>query len=252
MTTLFRVIHSLYAFLVFIAMFILLFPFFLVFSLNRRWHFMAYRLDYIWARIYFPLALFRTKVEFKGKKPGKGPVIYCANHFSYLDIPSMGLLPKQACFVGKASIKKTPLFGYMFRSLHIAVNRSSVRDRVRAYKRYAEAIRDGKSLFIYPEGGIVSNEIPVQAHYKDGAFRVAIEENVPIVPITIPYNWRVLPDGIWTLQNNYIKLIVHEPICTNNLTLDDVQILKTKVHSIIQSQIEEENHLTTKEFVQAT
>ena len=203
--------------------------------------------------MYFPVSLFRTKVVFKGDKPGKGPVIYCLNHFSYLDIPSTGLLPKQACFVGKASIKKVPLFGYMFGSLHIAVDRSSVKDRGRAYQRYAEAIQEGKSLFIYPEGGIRSTNVPVQAPYKDGAFRVAIEEQVPIVPVTLPFNWKVLPDGIWTLQNNFIKLVVHEPIDTKGMTMDEMPELKEKVYRIIQNQIEVENKLIPREeLVQAT
>lgn len=214
---------------------------------------MAYRVDHWWAKVYFPLSLFKTKVVFEGKKPGKGPVIYCLNHFSYLDIPSTGLLPKQACFVGKASIKKVPLFGYMFRTLHIAVNRESIKDRARAYKKYAIAIEQGKSLFIYPEGGIRSQNIPVQASYKDGAFRVAIEQQVPLVPVTLPYNWKVLPDGMWTLQGSYIKLVVHEPIDTKGMTLDDLAGLKEKVYTIIQNRIElENNRVTQEELVQAT
>lgn len=251
--TLLRRIHSIYAFLVFVLLFILLFPFFLLASFNPKWNFLAYRLDYWWAKIYFPLALFRTEVEHKGELPNKEPVIYCLNHFSYLDIPSTGLLPKQACFVGKASIKKVPLFGYMFKTLHIAVNRSSIKDRAAAYKKYATAIQQGKSLFIYPEGGIISKNIPVQAPYKDGAFRVAIEQQVPIVPVTLPYNWKVLPDGVWTIQSNYIKLVVHEPISTKGMTLTDLNELKNKVHHIIQEQIELDNNLVPeKEFAPAT
>ena len=253
MMTLLRRIHSLYAFLVFVVLFILLFPFFLIASFHPKWHFGAYRLDYLWARIYFPLSFFRTNVEFKGKQPGKEPVIYCLNHFSYLDIPSTGLLPKQACFVGKASIKKVPLFGYMFKTLHIAVNRASIKDRGRAYKKYANAIQQGKSLFIYPEGGIISKKIPTQAPYKDGAFRVAIEQQVPIVPVTLPYNWKVLPDNEWTLQSNYIKLVVHDPIPTKGMTIEDMAELKNKVYHIIQNQIELENDLIAEnEFVTAT
>jgi 1-acyl-sn-glycerol-3-phosphate acyltransferase len=182
-------------------------------------------------------------VIFKGERPGNGPVIYCANHFSTLDIPSMTLLPKQACFVGKQSITKLPLFGYMFKTLHITVNRNSFKDRGRVYQKYKEAINTGKSLFIFPEGGISSTNIPKQSNYKEGAFKAAIELNVPIIPVTIPTNWKVLPDGDWLLKGNRIKLIVHNPIDTTHMALEDVSTLKEEVRNLIQDTIDEQNDL---------
>jgi len=248
-----RFFHTIYVILVFTILFLLIFPFFLLFSLNVKWHKWAYKLDHLWALIYFPLVFIKTQIKYIGKQPGEGPVIYCANHFSTIDIPSLALLPKQACYVGKASIKKVPLFGYMFKTLHITVNRSSLKDRGRAYKNYAEAISQGKSLFIYPEGGISSRQIPKQSSYKDGAFRIAIEQKVPIVPITIPFNWQVLPDGEWLIKKYFIKLVVHEPIDTSGLTLKDLPVLKEKVYAIIQNQIDVENNIVAQEqLVKAT
>jgi len=238
-----RFLHTIYSFLLFVLSFLLLFPFFLVFSFNKNWHHLAYKLDHLWALVYFPACFFKTEVQFVGIKPGVGPVIYCANHFSSIDIPSLALLPKQACYVGKESIKKIPLFGYMFRTLHIVVNRSSFKDRGRVYKKYIEAIKEGKSLFIYPEGGIASTNIPEQSHYKDGAFRLAISQKIPIVPITISNNWNVLPDGEWLFKDYFIKLIVHEPIETVKLDIKDAPILKEKVRNIIQNRIEQENKI---------
>ncbi len=238
-----QLIHTVYAILWFIVSFLMLFPFYLIFSINENLHHLAYKLDHIWAVIYFPLCFFRTKIQFDGEKPDTGPVIYCANHFSTMDIPSLALLPKQACYVGKESITKLPLFGYMFKTLHITVNRGSFKDRGRVYKKYMEAIEQGKSLFIYPEGGITSTIIPEQSNYKDGAFRVAIEHQIPIVPLTISNNWKVLPDGDWLLKDNFIKIIVHEPIETTNLTSKDAPALKKQVRSLIQDRIYLENNL---------
>jgi len=218
----------------------------MVLSLNNKWHHWAYKLDHLWAVFYFPMSFFRTDIRFKGERPGKGPVVYCANHFSTMDIPSLALLPKQACYVGKESIRKIPLFGYMFRKIHITVDRSSFKDRGRTYKKYADAINEGKSLFIYPEGGISSTIIPEQAKYKDGAFRIAIEQSVPIVPISITNNYNVLPDGDWLIKGNKIKLIVHEPIETANLTIQDIPALKEKVRNLIQNQINSENNIVSE------
>lgn len=237
-------LHTIYAIFLFIVSVLILFPFFFIIGLNKKWHHLAYKLDYLWATFYFPLSFFQTQIVFEGEKPGNGPVIYCANHFSTMDIPSMSLLPKQACYVGKESITKLPLFGYMFKTLHITINRSSFKDRGRAYKKFKEAINQGKSLFIFPEGGISSLQIPEQSNYKDGAFKLAIACNVPIVPVSIPYNWNVLPDGDWLIKKNKIKLIVHNPIETTHLSDIDVKMLKTKVRAIIQESINKENEIT--------
>lgn len=242
--SLLRLLHTIYIVFLFIVSVIVLFPFFLIIGLNKKWHHLAYKLDHLWATFYFPLSFLKTEIVFEGEKPGKGPVIYCANHFSTMDIPSMGLLPKQACYVGKESITKLPLFGYMFKTLHITVNRMSFKDRGRAYKKFNEAINQGKSLFIFPEGGINSNNIPQQSNYKDGAFKLAIEHQIPIIPVSIPNNWKVLPDGDWLIKENKIKLIVHNPIETSNLKPENKHMLKEKVRRIIQESINKENGLS--------
>ncbi len=236
-----RLLHTIYTFFFFVVSVVVLFPFFVVFGFKAKWHHLAYKLDHLWATVYFPLCFFKTDVIFKGKRPENGPVIYCANHFSTIDIPSMALLPKQACYVGKTSISKLPLFGYMFKTLHITVDRASFRDKGRAYQKYNKAINQGKSLFIFPEGGINSLQIPEQSKYKVGAFKLAIENNIPIVPVSIPHNWKILPDGDWLIKGNKIKLIVHEPVETKHLGAGDVQKLKVKVREIIQTSINAEN-----------
>ncbi len=238
-----RLLHTIYAIFLFVVSVIVLFPFFFLFGLNPKWHFLAYKLDNYWASVYFPLCFFRTQVVFEGEKPDGNPVIYCANHFSTMDIPSMALLPKQACYVGKESITKLPLFGYMFKTLHITIDRASFRDKGRVYQKYKKAIGQGKSLFIFPEGGISSAKIPEQSNYKEGAFKLAIELKVPIVPVSIPYNWQVLPDGDWLIKQNKIKLIVHKPIDTANLEAQDMRMLKDKVRNIIQASINKENNI---------
>ncbi len=241
----FQLLHTIYTIFWFVISFLMLFPFFLIFSLTKKWHHLAYKLNHLWAIIYFPLCFFKTEIQFEGVKLNANPVIYCANHFSAMDIPSLALLPKQACYVGKESIAKLPLFGYMFKTLHITVNRGSFRDKGRAFQKYKGALNQGKSLFIYAEGGIKSTNIPEQANYKDGAFKVAIEQKIPIVPITISNNWKVLPDGDWLIKDNFIKIIVHKPIITSNLSSKDTRQLKEKVRSLIQCRINTENNIVS-------
>ncbi len=237
-----RWLHTFYAAILFFLTFLMFFPAFLLLAQNERWHKYAYRLTRIWGWFYFFLAGIRVTIENQNQQPWSRPCVYVANHFSYADIASIPLLTNDACFVGKQSIAKAPLFGYYFRSLHITVNRASMRDRARVLEESITAIKKGKSLIIFPEGGIRSDNPPYQARYLDGAFRAAIANGVPVVPITLPNNWRVLPDdGKFLLLDHRIAIIVHQAIATDNLTEADVPALRDKVFAIIQQELLQRN-----------
>jgi 1-acyl-sn-glycerol-3-phosphate acyltransferase len=177
------------------------------------------------------------KTEYRFKLNTKSQYIFCPNHTSYMDIPTMGLNKHNTIFVSKSDIKKVPLFGYMYSKLHILVDRKKLKSRYTSMVRSIEAIDEGKSLVIYPEGGILSKHPPHMADFKDGAFRVAIEKQIPIVPVTIPYNWIILPDNEFLLQWHKVKVIFHEPVSTQGLTINDVDALKQKVRAIINEEL---------------
>ena len=167
--------------------------------------------------------------------------IFCPNHFSYLDIPTMGLNPINAVFVGKNDMESIPLFGYMYKKLHITVNRTSLKSRVNTVLASMKAIDDGKSLVIYPEGGMLTTNPPQMCAFKDGAFRTAIEKQIAIVPVTIPYNWIILPDQKKIrLHAGKVKVIFHKPIETIGMTLEDVPQLKQLVFSIIDTELKKQ------------
>lgn len=164
--------------------------------------------------------------------------VFCVNHFSYLDIATMGFLPRPFIFIGKASIRKVPLFGYMFRKLHITVNRQSLKDRYATYQKSSEAIDQGKDLVIFPEGGIVTNRPPHMAKFKEGAFKTAIAKGVPIVPVTLPNNWIILPDnGQFLPTLRRCSMIIHEPISTVGLSEKDVPALREKCFQVIDAEL---------------
>jgi len=151
----------------------------------------------------------------------------------------MGLNPVNAIFVGKNSMEKVPLFGFMYRKLHITVDRRSLRSRGNTVLNSLKAIDDGKSLVIYPEGGMNSTEPPKMIHFKDGAFRTAIEKQIPVVPVTIPFNWIILPDQKpLRLRRGKVKVVFHDPIETKGMTNEDVKKLKSEVYSVIASELE--------------
>lgn len=236
-------IYSVYGFVAFAMIFFALLPLFILFIQRKAWHKHTHTLNRWWAQIFLFVVGIPVKREFRSPIHQDQAYVFCANHFSWLDIVLMGLTPPYFVFVGKKSIEKAPIFGYMYRNLHILVDRHSGRSRYETYQRCREAVQEGKSIAIFAEGGIRSKKPPEMATFKEGAFRIAIEQQIPIVPVTIPFNWIILSDQdmgrvVW----HPAKIIFHEPIPTTGLTLEDTETLKEQVFGIIQKELNKQNH----------
>jgi len=146
--------------------------------------------------------------------------IFCPNHFSYLDIVLIYVaIPIYFHTMGKAELKKVPLFNRFFKRMNIPVNRESVTDSHRAFMRAGSDLDKGISITLFPEGGIQSH-FPQMARFKNGPFRLAIEKQVPIVPISFLDNWLLLPDDFRRSvgRPGLSRVIIHEPIETKGMT----------------------------------
>lgn len=134
------------------------------------------------------------------------------------------------------------MFGFMYRNLHITVDRSKLTSKYGSYTRSLDALNEGKSLMIFPEGGIISTDPPNMSRFKDGAFRLAIEKQIAIVPVTLPYNWIILPEAPMLLRWKKLQLIFHEPIDPSTYTVRDVDVLKTRVYNVIDQELKNFNN----------
>jgi 1-acyl-sn-glycerol-3-phosphate acyltransferase len=234
-------IHTGYGLVVFSLVFLLLFPLLMIPILFPATYGLVGIINRWWARLTFILSFFPYRVEVRGRLDKDRQYIFCPNHFSYLDIPTMGLNPHNTIFVGKNEMEKIPVFGFMYRKLHITVDRSKLKSRFNTMVKTKQALDDGKSLVIYPEGGIISTTPPNLSSFKDGAFRAAIEKQIPIVPVTIPHNWIILPDGEFVANLGLITVIFHEPIETKGYTLDDIGTVKNMVRDVISTELAKQN-----------
>lgn len=212
-------------------------PLFLIPIFQQRKFFLTGIFNRIWANAFFRLTFFPIDLEYQFDINEGRQYIFCPNHFSYLDIPTMGLNKINAVFVGKNDMESIPLFGYMYRKLHITVDRNSLKSKYSTLLRSFEAIDEGKSLMIFPEGGILTENLPQMVRFKDGAFRTAIEKQIPIVPVTIPFNWIILPDGQWLPRLKTIKVVYHKPIETKGMTIDDLGRLKEMTFNTIDKEL---------------
>ena len=191
----------------------------------------------LWAKAFFTLMALPCSVEYKSKLDSQKQYIFCPNHFSYLDIAAMGLNKHNAIFVGKNDMENIPLFGFMYRSLHITVDRARLKSRYSTMLKTFDALDAGKSLVIFPEGGIVTEKDPVMGKFKDGAFRAAIKKQIPIVPVTIPFNWIILPPDKFLVTWRRLKIIFHEPIDPSPYAIDQLDELKVRVRTTIEREL---------------
>jgi 1-acyl-sn-glycerol-3-phosphate acyltransferase len=191
----------------------------------------------------WPITIQKSKLD-KNKA-----YVFVANHFSYLDILSLNVqVPHYFRFMAKSELGKIPLFKIFFGTIDISVNRSSIKDSHKAFTYADEALQQGESLGIFPEGRI-GNNVPTMSRFKNGAFKLAIENNIAVVPVSILDNWKRLPDG--GLESGgtpgKMRVIVHEPINTDQLTLNDMNALSDKVFDIIQNTFNEFNFASKNE-----
>ncbi len=234
----FRYILAIWGFLCFFMPFLLMLPFFHLFATKEKWHKYASSLNYWWANIFFAGMCIPYKVEYRFRPKKNEVYVFCPNHTSLVDIIAMGLVRMgDFAFIGKEELTKVPLFGSMFKKIHIPVNRESKIGSYRALVASREALEKQRSVVIFPEGGIYGQNFPVLNTFKDGAFRLAIEKQVPIVPVTMLYNWIILRDEQWLPQWHRGKIIVHEPISTIGLTAKDIEFLKQKTFAVIENEL---------------
>jgi 1-acyl-sn-glycerol-3-phosphate acyltransferase len=233
-------IYTYFSALLFVVTFLVIFPFFLICIWVPGWKRYGRKINQYWAKTYFSLIFLPVQVEIKAKLKKNKPHIFLANHFSYLDVAMMGFVPGDVLFVGKASIRKVPLFGYYFKKLHIAVDRSRIKSRAETMRRAGEAIDRGSGIVLFPEGGIYTQDPPRMVPFKNGAFRLAMEKQIPVVPVTLAYNHLILPDdGLLMLHRRPAKMVLHEVLEPKDFESEEA--LRDKCFEVIQQQLLEDN-----------
>lgn len=236
-------IYSAYGLTVFALIFLILLPFFLLAMFVKPLEKMASSLNWIWARVFFFLMPFnRTEINYEQPLNRKQSYILCANHFSYLDIPTVGLIHHNFKFIGKSSLRKVPVWGYMYSKLHILVNRESLKGRYASWAQAREALKAGFSIVFFAEGGILSQNPPEMARFKEGSFKLAVEEQIPIVPVTIHRNHIILPDEKpLVMRTGKVSLKIHRPIWPPGNDEQAVKELKAEVREILETELKKAN-----------
>ena len=191
----------------------------------------------MWSKFLLFWSGFLVEVEFEEDLDPTIPYLICPNHVSYLDIPVIfSIIPSVFVFVGKKSLSKLPLFGWVYRKTMILVDRSSNRSSYQAYRHASERIAQGVGITIFPEGGIPKHEVKLQ-HFKNGAFRMTIEQNVALVPVTFAENKRCMPSDRLEGMAGKLKVFVHKPILAGTYTLENIHEFRDFVYKTINDKL---------------
>lgn len=142
-------------------------------------------------------------------------------------------------FMGKDELLNNPILGIFFRTIDIAVNRDSKISAFKAFKKAGENLEKGMSLVIFPEGKIDDHYPPKLGDFKNGPFRLAIDKNIPLVPVSITDVWKInWDDGAkYGSKPGICDIYVHKPINTSVLADVDAEIFKEKVFKLIDSKL---------------
>ncbi len=219
--------------------FLLLYPFFSLFFYKEKWYPMGNKLRKKWAWFLMIICFIRVKIIKEQEIYDNKAYVFVSNHTSYIDIIAFGLfLPAKASFMAKAELAKIPLFGIFFRTVDIGVNRSSIKDSHKAFTLANERIAKGYSIVIFPEGTIWKN-VPLMKPFKNGAFKMAIENNIEIIPVTFQNNFKILPDEKFEFYPRKMIFTIHRAVSANNLKIDDDEQLKLEIYTIIENNLKQ-------------
>ncbi len=236
----FQWLYSIYAFITFVTIMFLLFPFVAAATLFGRIKGgnMIFRLCMLWADLWFPLIFIRHKKIFESPHDKSKSYIFVSNHISYLDaaiIPKAYRQPIRP--LGKAEMGKVPVFGFIYRNAIVTVDRSSAANRANSVRILKSLISKGISVMVFPEGTFNMSTAPLKEFY-DGAFRVAIETQIPVKPVLFLDAYRLMPyQCLFLMSPGIYRILYLDEIPVNGYTVSDVQKLKELVYSVMEKKL---------------
>ena len=217
--------------------FILFMPALFFFTALVKNEIIVAKLTRYWSKLTIYLSFIFPKVEWEEKLDKKGQYIFCPNHISTLDIPLiLAALPMPLQYMGKAEIAKIPLFGYFYKNNTVVVDRGNRRDAYDAFLKAGEQLKKGINMCIFPEGGIPKADIFLKK-FKNGSFRLAIEQDIKTVPITMPDNKSVFPQEYFKGRPGIVRIKIHKAIAPNSLAEKSIENLNTSVYNTIFEQL---------------
>jgi 1-acyl-sn-glycerol-3-phosphate acyltransferase len=235
-------IYCIYAFILFVTIMLLLFPFVIIASFfgRIRGGNAIFRICSVWADLWFPLIFIFPRRSFETQHDRSKPYIFVINHSSLLDA---ALLPKAfhqpVRPLGKVETGKIPMFGFIYRKAIVTVDRNDATNRAQSIRVLKSIIGKGISVLFFPEGTYNETNLLLKSFYS-GAFRVAIETQTPLKPVLfLDNNNRMHHQNIFSLNPGKCRIVFLDEIPVTGLRISDTEDLKWKVYEIMERKLGE-------------
>lgn len=198
-----------------------------------------------WAHTILTLSGIRVRVIDRARLDPERPYVFVSNHQNLLDILALSsALPYPFGFVAKAELARVPFLGFAIRnSASVFIDRSDPRSAVTSLRSAGERIRSGNSVLLFVEG-TRSFSGRLQP-FKKGAFSVAVEAGVPMVPVAILDAYRRMNEQERTMRGGTIHVVVGEPIPLDGKTRRDIPDLMDVTRSRLTAELAEEKGTST-------
>jgi 1-acyl-sn-glycerol-3-phosphate acyltransferase len=193
----------------------------------------------VWMGVFMPLIGCPVRIIGAQHFVANQNYVVVINHNSLLDIPvsSPGIIGANKT-LGKSSFANMPLFGFIYKAGSILVDRTSAKSRAESYDKMLACLQDGFHLCLYPEGTRNKTTEPLQ-RFHDGAFKVAIGAQVPIMPAIIQGTKTALPvDKTFWLWPTAITFTFLPPITTDTFTTNTVAELKQQTWDVMNKNLQ--------------
>lgn len=234
-----RYLYVLYAITTFVILFLILFPFFLLFGWMGQWgRQVIWQLIRAWSYIWFFLIGMPVKRIYR-QRPEKGKhYIVVANHISYIDTAMIfRAVPFFVRPLAKSELARIPLFGYLYRQMAVLVERGSAKSRLKSVQHLRRSLQREGSIFIFPEGAFNETGEPLKSFY-DGAFRLALHTRTPILPVLFPdtvKRWHY--KSFWSWSPGISRAVFLPEISVAGLERTDIPLLKEQVYQTMDTAL---------------
>jgi len=216
-------------------------PFLVLSIAKEKWYPYFFIMARIWAKFILFGMGFYYRVEREQQLENHKSYMFVANHTSMADIMLMlAVVRHPFVFVGKKELAKIPLFGFFYKRTCILVDRKSSKSRMEVFNRAEKRLNQGLSICIFPEGGVPDDEMVELDAFKDGAFRLAIEHQIPIVPMTFADNKERFSYTFMSGSPGIMRAKVHHFVETKGMPTEDkkaIKDVKDQVRTIIYHQL---------------
>ncbi|PQJ13875.1 1-acyl-sn-glycerol-3-phosphate acyltransferase [Nonlabens xylanidelens] len=219
---------------------IIMFPLLVLLTISEKTYHLFFKVARFWSAIIIYGMGFWPVIKRAQPMKKNQSYMLVANHTSMTDIMMMLLISKNPfVFVGKKELSKIPVFGFFYKRTCILVDRKNPRSRKEVFDRARQRMQDGVGICIFPEGGVSDDLNVVLDPFKDGAFRLAIEHQIPLLPVTLYDNKKRFPFHFWGGSPGIMRAETHAPIETVGMkVMEDKARFRESVRNIILHSLE--------------